>query len=252
MMKIYIKRATATFLASSSSMIRLASGLTLSNTIKLNDPNLLRLPKQGKASSLEVYDPSASLDQIEDGSAVIALLDSHSRNDVRKLIETSEIAFEHFGRKTTGMKRSKLLSRWSQLISENEDDIAKIMTLESGKPLKESYGEIAYGRSFLDFYSGEAIRPTSTGGGTMWPSPFSFADGSPKAKVMVLQEPIGVCAFITPWNFPLAMITRKIGPALACGCTVLLKPSELTPLTAIALHQLALRAGIPPDVFQLM
>jgi len=86
----------------------------------------------------------------------------------------------------------------------------------------------------------------------MCPSPFAKADGSPKGKIMVFQEAVGVTAMITPWNFPVAMITRKVGPALAAGCTVVLKPSELTPLTAIALKQLAERAGIPPNVFQVM
>jgi len=242
------------FASMSMFLVRMASGL--STNIKLHDPTLLRAPgslfDSGRKLTFEVYNPAASQQQIEDGSAVIALIDAHNRLDANKIIKDSAKAFPKWGRQTTGSYRSKLLMKWSELIQENKEDIAKLMTLESGKPIAESLGEIAYGVSFLDFYAGEAIRPTSTGGGSIWPTPFSMADGSPKATVMTINEPVGVSAHITPWNFPLAMITRKAGPALAAGCTVVLKPSELTPLTAIVLHELALRAGIPKDVFQLM
>lgn len=245
-----LSKASASLMASAS-FVRMASGLSIN--FKLHDPSLLRLPSlEEKRHSFEVYDPAASFQQIDNGSAVIALLDVQNRKDANKAIKNSAKAFHKWSQKTTGLHRSKLLSRWSDLIKENEEDIAKIMTLESGKPIVESMGEIAYGVSFLDYYAGEAIRPTNSGGGTIWPTPFSLVDGTPKAKVMAVHEPVGITAHITPWNFPMAMITRKAAPALAAGCTVVLKPSELTPLTAIALHQLALRAGIPEDVFQLM
>jgi len=126
------------------------------------------------------------------------------------------------------------------------------MTLESGKPLSECDGEIAYGTSFLDFYAAEAIRPTSAGGGIIIPSHLASPNGAPRGKILAIQEAVGPTAMITPWNFPLAMITRKVGPALAAGCTVVLKPSELTPLTAIAIQELAKRAGLPEHVFQLV
>ena len=129
---------------------------------------------------------------------------------------------------------------------------AKIMTLESGKPLQEALGEISYGASFLDYYAAEAIRSDCVGGGKILPSPFSCLDGSPRGKIFVTKEAVGVCAMITPWNFPLAMITRKVGPALAAGCTTIVKPSEYTPLTAIAAHNLAVRAGVPDGVFELV
>ncbi len=183
---------------------------------------------------------------------MIALLESKTGADARKAIESSSVAFKNWSQKTTGMERSRFLSRWSDLIKENSEDITKIMSLESGKPLAESTAELNYGTSFIDFYAGEALRPTNAGGGAIWPSPFSLADGSPKGKIMAVQEAVGVCALITPWNFPLAMITRKASPALAAGCTVVLKPSELTPLTAVALYQLALRAGLPKNVFELV
>jgi len=126
------------------------------------------------------------------------------------------------------------------------------MTLESGKPLKESIGEVAYAASFLDFYAGEAVRTTGAGGGYLCPSPFAAPDGSPRGKIMAIHEPVGCVAMVTPWNFPMAMITRKVGPALAAGCTVVLKPSELTPLTAIAVKHLSEQAGVPEDVFQII
>jgi len=126
------------------------------------------------------------------------------------------------------------------------------MTLESGKPLAESQGEVNYARSFLDYFAAEAIRPTGAGGGFMVPSPFPAADGGPKGPVLAMQQAVGVAAMVTPWNFPLAMITRKVGPALAAGCTAVAKPSELTPLSAIALKNLADRAGIPEGVFELV
>ena len=239
----------------SSLLIRMISGL--STNIKLNDPTLLHIPDTLQQSNkvretLEVQNPAASINHVEDGTAVIALLNSHNKQDAKKAIEASSAAFQKWSRKTTASQRSKILSSWSNLIQENEADIAKIMTLESGKPMLESLGEINYGRSFLDFFASEALRPTNSGGGTIWPTPFALADGSPKGKVMAVNEPVGVTAHITPWNFPMAMITRKAAPALAAGCTVVLKPSELTPLTAIALYQLGLRAGIPKDVFQLV
>ena len=132
------------------------------------------------------------------------------------------------------------------------DDLATIMTLESGKPLAESHGAVNYAKSFLDYYAAEAIRPTGSGGGFMVPSPFPGTNGGPKGHVLAMQQAVGVAAMVTPWNFPLAMITRKVGPALAAGCTAVAKPSELTPLSAIALKNLADRAGIPEGVFELV
>jgi len=237
-----------TFLATS---IRLSSSLTTS--INLRDPSLLRTPSVTfHRESLEVLDPAATTREIEDGSAVIALVEVMNRADAKKAIDVSSKAFDQWRFQTTAMERSKMLARWSTLITENLDDLAKIMTLESGKPLRESIGEVSYGTSFIDYYAAEAIRTNSAGGGYLVPSPFSSVDGSPRGKVMAVQEPVGVACLITPWNFPIAMITRKVAPALAAGCTVVLKPSETTPLTAIAVKQLANRAGIPDEVFQLV
>ena len=134
------------------------------------------------------------------------------------------------------------MRKWFDLIIQNTADLAILMTLEQGKPLAESTGEIAYGASFIEWFAEEAKRisgdiPTSTWG---------------DKRIMVLKQPIGVCAAITPWNFPNAMITRKIAPAMAAGCTIVIKPAEQTPLSALALAELAIRAGIPNGVMNIL
>jgi len=205
------------------------------------------------ADTFDVVDPGASSNQFEDGSAVIAKVRRMGRDDTKQAIERANAALRGWKDETTALHRSDILSKWSALIKENSEDVAKIMTLESGKPLHESRGEVAYGTSFLDYYAGEAIRPNSAGGGYMSPSPFTApGSGAPRGKIMALHEAVGVCGLITPWNFPIAMITRKAGPALAAGCTAVLKPSELTPLTAVALSVLAKRAGVPDGVFEVV
>ncbi|XP_073387722.1 succinate-semialdehyde dehydrogenase, mitochondrial isoform X3 [Physcomitrium patens] len=124
------------------------------------------------------------------------------------------------------------------LLIKNKDDLGKLIVLEQGKPLAEAVGEIVYGAAFVEYYAEEAKRVY----GDIIPSPF------PEKRMLVMKQPVGVVAAIAPWNFPLAMITRKVAPALAAGCTVVIKPSELTPLTALAAAELALQAGIPPGV----
>merc|ERR1712238_44172 len=203
--------------------------------------------------SFNVYNPASTLDDLDNGSAVIAKVKRMDEEDTKDAIDRSALALTSWRDNTTGMHRSQILNQWSQLIKDNSDDIAKVMTLESGKPLMESFGEINYATSSIDLYSAEAIRPTSSGGGAIWPSPFVAADcRSPRGKIITVKEAVGVTAMITPWNFPISMITRKVAPALAAGCTVVLKPSELTPLTAIILRNLAEKAGVPRYVFQLI
>ncbi|KAK4439534.1 Succinate-semialdehyde dehydrogenase, mitochondrial [Sesamum alatum] len=138
--------------------------------------------------------------------------------------------------KQTAAERSKCLRRWYDLIMAHKDELGQLMTLEQGKPLKEAIGEVSYGASFIEFYAEEAKRVY----GDVIPATL------PDRRLFVLKQPVGVVGAITPWNFPLAMITRKVAPALACGCTVVIKPSELTPLTALAAAELAIQAGIPP------
>lgn len=209
----------------------------------LKNPSLLPNVSEEREDTFEVRNP-ANPDQI--------VAHVPRCTDVREAIDRSAAAFPDWRDKTTGKYRSSLLTEWSRLIQANADDIATIMTLESGKPLAESKGEVSYGTSFLDYYAAEAHRPTSAGGGMIIPTPFEKQDGSPKGHMMAIQQPVGVTGLITPWNFPIAMITRKVGPALAAGCTAVVKPAHLTPLTAIALETLAREAGIPADIFQLM
>jgi succinate-semialdehyde dehydrogenase/glutarate-semialdehyde dehydrogenase len=145
-------------------------------------------------------------------------------------------------RAKTGKERAAILRRWFELMLENQDDLAALMTAEQGKPLAEAKGEVVYGGSFVEWFVEEAKRV--------------YGDTIPQhqsdKRIVVTKEPIGVCAFITPWNFPNAMITRKAGPALAAGCTVVCKPASATPYSALALAELGERAGIPKGVFNVV
>jgi succinate-semialdehyde dehydrogenase/glutarate-semialdehyde dehydrogenase len=161
--------------------------------------------------------------------------------ETRLAIDSAARAFPAW-RKRTARERAIVLRRWYELVMANQEDLARLMTLEQGKPLAESRGEVSYAASFLEWFGEEAKRVY---GDTIPPHQ---AD----KRIVVLKEPIGVVACITPWNFPLAMITRKVGPALAAGCTVVLKPSSQTPFSALALAELAERAGVPRGVFNVV
>jgi len=156
-------------------------------------------------------------------------------------IEVAHRAFLSW-RQTTAKSRSEILRRWYELMLQHRDDLATLITLEEGKPLAEAKVEIDYAASFLQWFSEEAKRVR----GDVIPAPRDTA------RIVVLKEPIGVCAAITPWNFPAAMITRKAGPALAAGCSMVVKPASQTPLTALALAELAERAGVPAGVFNVV
>jgi succinate-semialdehyde dehydrogenase/glutarate-semialdehyde dehydrogenase len=142
----------------------------------------------------------------------------------------------------TGMERSIILRKWFDLLMANQDDLGRMMTAEQGKPLPEAKGEVAYGASFVEWFAEEAKRVNGE----------TLPQFDNNRRLMILKQPIGVCAAITPWNFPLAMITRKVAPALAAGCPVIIKPAELTPLTALAAAELAMRAGIPAGVLNIL
>ena len=142
----------------------------------------------------------------------------------------------------TAKERSIILRKWYDLLMANQEDLGRIMTAEQGKPLPEAKGEVAYGASFVEWYAEEAKRVNGE----------TLPQFDNNRRLMVLKQPIGVCAAITPWNFPLAMITRKVAPALAAGCPVIIKPAELTPLTALAAAELAIRAGIPAGVLNMI
>ena len=145
-------------------------------------------------------------------------------------------------RARTAAERAGILRRWFELMMHHQEDLARLLTLEQGKPLAEARGEIAYSASFIEWYAEEGKRTY----GEVIPSPF------PDRRLLVLKQPVGVCAAITPWNFPSAMITRKAGPALAAGCTMVLKPASATPLSALALAELAARAGVPAGAFNVV
>jgi succinate-semialdehyde dehydrogenase / glutarate-semialdehyde dehydrogenase len=145
-------------------------------------------------------------------------------------------------RSKTAKERSIILRKWYDLLMANQEDLGRIMTAEQGKPFPEAKGEVAYGASFVEWFAEEAKRVNGE----------TLPQFDNNRRLMVIRQPIGVCAAITPWNFPLAMITRKVAPALAAGCPVVIKPAELTPLTALAAAELALRAGIPPGVLNML
>ena len=172
---------------------------------------------------------------------VIGKVPSLSGAETRRAIEAANAAFPAWSKKTA-KERAAILRRWFDLVIENQEDLARLMTIEQGKPLAESRGEVAYGASFLEWFGEEAKR--------------IYGDTIPQhpadKRLLVIKQPVGVVACITPWNFPLAMITRKAGPAIAAGCTVMLKPAEQTPFSALALAELAERAGIPKGVFNVV
>ena len=161
--------------------------------------------------------------------------------EAKAAVEAAARAFQPWAA-LTAKERSKILRRWYDLIVANREDLAAILTAEQGKPLAEALGEIDYGAAYVEFYAEEAKRIR---GETL---PSHRADG----RILVIRQPIGVVAAITPWNFPNAMITRKVAPALAAGCTVVVKPAPETPLSALALCVLAQRAGFPPGVFNVL
>ena len=161
--------------------------------------------------------------------------------ETRRAIEAANAAYPAW-RALTAKQRASVLRRWFELMLEHQEDLAVIMTAEQGKPLAESRGEILYGASFIEWFAEEGKRAY----GDVIPAP--TAD----RRIVVTKEPVGVVACITPWNFPNAMITRKAGPALAAGCTVVARPASATPFSALALGELATRAGIPPGVFNVI
>ena len=171
----------------------------------------------------------------------IARVPHMGRTETERAIAGAAVALPAW-RARTARARAQVLRRWADLMLTHQDDLGRLMTLEQGKPLAEAKGEIAYAASFIEWFAEEAKR---VDGEVLQPQ----RDGQ---RMVVLKQPIGVCAAITPWNFPAAMITRKVGPALAAGCTIIVKPAELTPLSAFALGVLAIEAGLPPGVLQIV
>ena len=214
--------------------------------VKVNAPKL----KDSKLFRQQCYidghwqdaDDKATLTVVNpaDGT-VVGTVPKMGEVEARRAIEAADAAWPAW-RQKTAKERSAILRRWFDLMMQHQDDLAVIMTMEQGKPLAESKGEIAYGASFIEWFAEEAKRVY---GDTI---PAQFTD----RRIVVIKQPIGVCAAVTPWNFPNAMITRKAGPALAAGCTMVIKPASQTPFSALALCELAERAGVPKGVLSVI
>ncbi|CAA7405559.1 unnamed protein product [Spirodela intermedia] len=208
---------------------------------RLKELGLLRSQGLIGGKWLDAYDGKTVQVQNPATGEVITSVPCMGRRETTDAITSSYDAFSSWS-KLTATERSKYLRKWYDLIIAHKEDLAFLITLEQGKPLKEALGEVIYGANFIEFYAEEAKRV--------------YGDIIPPTlgdrRLFVLKQPVGVVGAITPWNFPLAMITRKVGPALACGCTAVIKPSEFTPLTALAAAELALQAGIPPGALNVV
>ncbi|MDA9476887.1 succinate-semialdehyde dehydrogenase [Bradyrhizobium sp. CCBAU 65884] len=205
---------------------------------RLKDPSLLR--DACYIDGTWVGSPSRAVTNPVDG-VELAKIPVMSAAETTQAVEAAARAFPGWA-KLTAKQRSNILRKWFELIAANREDIALILTSEQGKPLTEALGEVDIGSAYVEFFAEEARRVY---GETI---PTQRAD----ARLLAIKQPIGVCGAITPWNFPCSMITRKVSPALAAGCTVVLKPANETPLTALALVALAERAGVPRGVFNIL
>ncbi len=205
----------------------------------LNDPSLLKTDAlingqwvQG-AQRFDVHDPATG--------QKLADVANLGPAEAEQAIQAANAAWPAW-RNKTGKERSIILRKWYDLLMAHVEDLGRLMTAEQGKPFPEAKGEVAYGASFVEWFAEEAKRVNGE----------TLPQFDNNRRLMVIRQPIGVCAAITPWNFPLAMITRKVAPALAAGCPVVIKPAELTPLTALAAAELAVRAGIPAGVLNVL
>ncbi len=219
---------------------------TTSPLTLLNDPSLLKtdglIDGQWVATSCGIGSGPSRFDVTDPATGrKLADVANLGPQDAEAAIAAANAAWPAW-RNKTGKERSTILRKWFDLLMSNQDDLGRMMTAEQGKPLAEAKGEVAYGASFVEWYAEEAKRVNGE----------TLPQFDNNRRLMVLKQPIGVCAAITPWNFPLAMITRKVAPALAAGCTVIIKPAELTPLTALAVAELAMRAGIPAGVLNIL
>ena len=211
----------------------------MSMTLSLTEPKLLRDRAYidgswvGGDATIAVLNPA-------DGNQV-GLVPNLGSVETERAVAAAHRAFAEW-RKRTAKERGAIVRRWGELMLAHQEDLACLLTAEQGKPLAEARGEVAYAASFLEWFAEEARR---VNGDILTPH-------QTDRRLLVRKQPVGVVAAVTPWNFPLAMITRKAGPALAVGCTMVLKPSELTPLSALALAELAEQAGIPPGVFNVV
>jgi len=207
--------------------------------LTLKDPSLLKDKCYVAGEWVGGAERIAVTNPVDD--SVVGYVPKLGAAETRRALEAAETAQKAWAKKPA-KERAGILRKWFDLMMANQEDLAQIMTAEQGKPLAESRGEIAYGASFVEFFAEEGKRIY----GETIPSPW------PTARMVVIKQPLGVVAAITPWNFPNAMITRKAGPALAAGCAFVCKPAAETPLSALALAELAERAGIPAGVFSIL
>ena len=205
----------------------------LSDAALLREQAYLNGAWTSAAASFVVTNPA-------DGST-IASVPNMDTEDARKAIDAANAALPAWSAKT-GKERAAIMRKWYELMILHANDLAALMTAEQGKPVPEAKGEVLYGASFVEWFAEEAKRVSGDVLASTWSD----------KRMVVLKQPIGVCAAITPWNFPIAMITRKVAPALAAGCTMVIKPAEQTPLSALALAELAQRAGIPAGVLNVL
>ncbi|WP_438288907.1 NADP-dependent succinate-semialdehyde dehydrogenase [Burkholderia pseudomallei] len=214
---------------------------TAHETLALKDPALLR-ERAFVAGEWQAADGGATLEVRNPATgALIGTVPAMGAAETRRAIDAANAAWPAW-RKKTAKERATILRKWHDLMIAHADDLALILTTEQGKPLAEAKGEIGYAASFLEWFAEEGKRVY----GDTIPTP--AAD----KRIVVTKEPVGVCAAITPWNFPAAMITRKVGPALAAGCPIVVKPAEATPFSALAMAVLAERAGVPAGVFSVV
>jgi succinate-semialdehyde dehydrogenase/glutarate-semialdehyde dehydrogenase len=208
--------------------------------MNLNNPQLLRHQAYIDGQWLNADDESTITVVNPSTAVVVGQVPRMGQPETRRAIEAADRALPAW-RELSAKARANLLRRWYELIMDNQQDLARIMTLEQGKPLPEAQGEIIFGASYIEWYAEEAKRVYG-----------DVIPGATDKRMLVLKQPVGVCAAITPWNFPSAMITRKAGPALAAGCTMVLKPASQTPFSALALVYLAEQAGIPKGVLSVV
>ncbi len=209
--------------------------------LDLKDPRLFReacyidgrWAGAGSNETIDVLNPATN--------EVIGTVPKMGAEETRQAIEAANAAWPAW-RARTAKERAAILRRWHDLMLENQEDLARMMTAEQGKPLKESMGEILYAASFIEWFAEEGKRVYGD----------TIPQHAPGKRIVVTKEPVGVCAAITPWNFPAAMITRKAGPALAAGCTMVVKPATATPYSALALAELGERAGLPAGTFSVV
>ncbi|MBS2129932.1 NADP-dependent succinate-semialdehyde dehydrogenase [Burkholderia thailandensis] len=214
---------------------------TAHETLALKDPALLR-ERAFVAGEWQAADGGATLEVRNPATgALIGTVPAMGAAETRRAIDAANAAWPAW-RKKTAKERAAILRKWHDLMIAHADDLALILTTEQGKPLAEAKGEIGYAASFLEWFAEEGKRVY----GDTIPSPAN------DKRIVVTKEPVGVCAAITPWNFPAAMITRKVGPALAAGCPIVVKPAEATPFSALAMAVLAERAGVPAGVFSVV